>query len=524
MATYTSPFERQPIEEVVPDSMKLRGLSKASILTGRRRVRIIPQTGTAYEPTKGLSLANILIQDSAGMLDLQSCVLSFRLKTSSANASLDPLDTAVPDDFAWSVFRRLQVSLNSVLCDDIDYVAKRATAEVYASASKSWYNSVGTLMGAWKFLGDAAATGAAPALAQAGPGYAGFALPKNDVLDKLPAASARFKNVVYDATAAPPAWIQANPDGGGQYFSVPMSMLSHFFRQESLFSLRNAGQLYVQLLFASPQEALFIGSAPQPADYRVTDLVLECDVVTAHPEYTSMIDEICSRSETEGMAYAFDSHLVSLQQVGASGVGGGQQQTFTVIASKATQNCRSLHWVQQPNLGLSSQKWLEQSTFCANDTNQWQIRIGSVYYPAFPSQGLSKNFMELMSSYNSPAASVGQASVIDQQSWKATSKSDASVNGLAYSVTAPIFNGGTAQQPDNQVFAFSDQYIGGYCFDNLKHAEVLSHDGVSTLAMSGSQIQLEIRCTPVEAGTAITYFIRFTRTVLLSENGVQIVG
>jgi hypothetical protein len=265
-------------------------------------------------------------------------------------------------------------------------------------------------------------------------------------------------------------------------------------------------------------------TATWSADYQVTDLVVECDVVTAHPEYTAMVDEICSRSESEGMAYAFDAHLVSIQQVTGSG-SGGSQQTFTIIASKATQNARSLHWVMQPQTGLSTQRYMEQSTFNCNDTNQWQIRIGSVYYPAFPSQGLSKNFMELMSSYNSPAASVGQACVIDQQSWKTTTTSPAAALANAgLSVTAPIFNGGTAQAVDNQVFRYSDQYIGGYCFDNLKHAEVLSHDGISTLAMSGSQIQLEIRCTPAEAGTAVTYFIRFTRTVLLAENGVQIVG
>ena len=245
--------------------------------------------------------------------------------------------------------------------------------------------------------------------------------------------------------------------------------------------------------------------------------MLEVDVVTAHPEYTAMVDEICSRSENEGMAYAFDSHLVSAQNIGQASsvpVASQSQQTFTVIASKATQNCRSLHWVMQPQAGLQTQNWLEQSTFNCNDTNQWQIRIGSVYYPAFPSQGLAKNFMELMSSFNSPTESVGQASVMDQQSWKTTTSSA----GAAYSSTA------TGSTPDNQVWHFSDQYVGGYCFDNLKHAEVLSHDGISTLAMSGSQIQLEIRATPLEIGTVVTYFIRFTRTVLLSENGVQIIG
>ena len=513
MSSFNAPYERSPIEEVVPESMKLRGLSKASILTGRRRIRIIPQTGTFYSPAAGQTLANILVQDSAGLLDLQSCVLSFQLKVTDGTSSTSPGTVCVPDDFAWSVLRRLQVSLNSVLCDDVDYVAKRATAEVYASASKSWYSSVGTLMGAWKFLGDSAGTGAAPSYPQSGPGAPTTTVPKNDIDDKLVAATARFKNVVWSAAAS--AWVNASSDGAGQYFAFPMSMLSHFFRQESLFSLRNAGQLYIQLLFANANETLYCPAGG--GSYTVTNLVLEVDVVTAHPEYTAMVDEICSRSENEGMAYAFDAHLVSAQNIGqasAVAIASQTQQTFTVIASKATQNCRALHWIMQPQSGLQSQSWLEQSTFNCNDTNQWQIRIGSVYYPAFPSQGLAKNFMELMSSYNSPTESVGQACVIDQQSWKATTAS----GGAVYGVTA------SGSVPDNQLFHFSDQYIGGYCFDNLKHAEVLSHDGISTLAMSGSQIQLEIRATPLELGTVVTYFIRFTRTVLLSENGVQIIG
>ena len=242
--------------------MKLRGLSKASILTGRRRIRIIPQTGTYYNPSAGQSLANILIQDSAGLLDLQSCVLSFQLQVLNP-AGLSPGYVAVPDDFAWSVLRRIQVSLNSVLCDDIDYVAKRATSEVYGSASKSWYNSVGTLMGAWKFLGDSAGSGSAPDFPISGGGAPSTTVPKNDVDDKLVAATARFKNVLWNPAAS--SWVYATPESTGQYFAFPLSMVSHFFRQESLFSLRNAGQLYVQLLFANAAEALYCPA--QTGDY-----------------------------------------------------------------------------------------------------------------------------------------------------------------------------------------------------------------------------------------------------------------
>jgi hypothetical protein len=297
-------------------------------------------------------------------------------------------------------------------------------------------------------------------------------------------------------------------------------MLSHFFRQEALFSLRNAGQLYIQLLFAPNAEACFNNSNGDAVSYAVSECVVECDIVTAHPSYTDMIDEICSRPESEGLAYAYDSHLVSVQQVPSAA---NQTNTFTVIASKATQNCRALEWVMQPQAGLSSQSFLEQSTYCANQASQWQIRIGSVYYPAFPSQGLAKNFMEVLSAHNSPMASVGQGCLLDLETFGQTTKSGSVAQDAAYSNTGLWSTAGTSL-PDNGLFAFADKYIGAYCFDNLKHAELLSHDGVNTLAMSGSQIQLEIKAQPVEANTAITYFIRFTRTVLLAENGVQIVG
>lgn len=570
MATMISPYERVPIAEVIPDSMKLRGLAKASVLTGRRRVRVIPQTGQAYNPSGGQSLANILIQDSAGLLDLQSVVLSFRLLTTSANGSLDPAVSAVPDDFAWSIIRRLQVSLNSQLLDDVDYCGRRATMEAYTSCSKSWYETVGTLMGAWKFVSRpemtfAAASGAAiqnsaaagalvnasaPAgtvitltqapNAGAGGAVTGSSVPggaivfnaagtpqsaiphPSDVASHLFSATMWFKNVVALSNgAAPPVYSWASNTGnpGGQVFSIPLAMLSHFFRSEQYFPLRNAGQLLIQVLFDQPQNCLYNAGNAQAASYQVSDLNIECDVLTCHPEYTSMLDEICARPEREGLAFGFDAHLVSIAAPSGAATSPGSQQTFTVIASKATQNCRALHWVMQPAASQGRQNYLQQSTYNCNDTNQWQIRIGSVYYPAFPSQGLSRNYMELLGSINSQSPSVGQGNLIDYDSWRATTKSD----GTVYGTTAILV--GNAPTPDPTLYPFQDKFVSGYSFDNLKHAEVLSADGVSTLAMSGSQIQLDHRCTSVEtAGVVFTYAIRFTRSIVFAENGVQIVG
>ena len=890
MATYTAPFQRDAIAEVVPRSLELSSLSKSSILTGRRRIRIIPQTGQTYGgPAVGgggqPTIANILLQDSAGLLDMQSVVLSMDIKltntsvnksanniyqagvptdgdlytsgpvntvTNSVDAYLataasgvnvsslprqaaapginsvalnpylgntnaadlksgdDPMRTAVLDDFAWSVFRRIQISLNSQLVDDLDYCGRRATTEVYMSATPDWYMTIGTVMGAWKYVPTAAVTPfiqrpsysatlstvgyiasypirsamdslrwtnalavgsgvardagtssggsfATPAvgapntptlipntdlkIGAPSPGvtpnpfyslfvgtpvntvatayctlfveavtgavtssvsvplqvsiktgaavgdpwqwlnygggnsgesgltiqpsgaansqqlqifclgstinagtatfvqndnevadggfrpmnifgsafvtspntlypyvqgvadtglkatgnpllgvpFAAGSVSREDVLGKVYNASAFFKNVYFQPNAQlanSSGWYAARPslassanvsssglwsqiDDAGHKFSIPMGLLSHLFRQEQLFPLRNAGQLILQIQFADPVECCFAapvvfanpgaplhssilstyGGQPQ-VTYTASNLELECDIVTAVPEYTAILDSICSRPADKGLAIAFDSHLSSLQQVTSmatplpnNALGGGAEQTFTLIASKGSENVRSFHFTLSPTAGLRNYEYLQNSTYPCYDMQQWQIRVGSVYYPAFPSKGLSKNYMEMLSSVNAPMPSVGQASLVSYNMFRSSTPSPSWVaasianplNGSVYAWDCGSFGnlksipvsgaGGLTGQAaiDAQCASFSDGYIGGYCFDNLKHAEPLSHDGLDTRAIAGGMIQLDFTCRPLEA-FAVVFHIRFTRTIVLAENGVSIVG
>lgn len=768
MATYTAPFQRDAISEVVPRALELSSLSKSSLLTGRRRIRIIPQTGQTYGgPTvtgSGQpSIANILIQDSAGLLDMQSVVLSMNIKVSnltdgkvnnakiydvlpddgtnyllddpatldvSTNAYLaaasyvestgsvgqpnvgslpvpsataavesgslaiagnpsvgkqkaltidkaDPVQTGVLDDFAWSVFRRIQISLNSQLVDDLDYCGRRATTEVYMSATPDWYQTIGTVIGAWKYVPNSVqqgylgrpvapaagtmpvrgsvgtlqtiasypirsaidtmrfATGLAPAMATVyaspqgganvqsvqrfasvratedlwgqpltgaaganftpwlpyqaaqagvqgtannggllGTPYGLGVVGREDVLGKVYNASAFFKNVYFSATGtSTSSWTSARPspssaasfitagrwqalDDEGVKFSIPLGLLSHLFRQEQLFPLRNAGQLILQIQFADPVECCF-GAASVFADaggnqhkstladfgvpnltYTCNQVELECDIVTAIPEYTAILDSICSRPADKGLAIAFDSHLSSLQQVTGAGTAtpGGilGESTYTLIASKGSENVRSFHFTLSPTAGLRNYEYLQNSTFPSYDMQQWQIRVGSVYYPAFPSRGLSKNYMEMLSSMNSPMPSVGQASIISYNMFRASTPSPKWVQECPVRVVDGVsqrycWDSGAFTRlastinTDPAVSAFSDGYIGGYCFDNLKHAEPLSHDGLDTRAIAGGMIQLDFTCRPLEA-FAVVFHIRFTRTIVLAENGVSIVG
>jgi hypothetical protein len=916
MATFQAPFQRDAISEVVPRALELSSLSKSSLLTGRRRIRVIPQTGQTYGASTGASvgmskptLANILLQDSAGLLDMQSVVLSMNVKVqaktqgiannaiaktsaayvgqnvnpyaaslgascglidASSNTALsaadsaapvadsiqtfdvidlvddDPLVTAVLDDFVWSVFRRIQISLNSQLVDDLDYCGRRTTTEVYQSASPAWYDTIGTVMGAWKLTqgeyiqplivapassalgGGKKLVGSFPvksrvqahqwaayshqlAIASSAPstpmvnptinsaggafnilttpvanngnfritlpaaftgtGYIGpwqvvvqtgdpaadlsgmvqylgevagvqqwagqfevnqgptaggvlrvravneligvgvfptntlifenlgtggpvsvtsvllfgsadplvvptiamgtaqvaasqaAALPntqtwldggvgalaklgrswttpgpyrnapvsvrpmcaapdytatvsRTDVLSKLYSTSAFMKDVFFQrgqptvvpgACSNPPLlaaglldavylndnsgstpnafWSSKTTPSDGPKFSVPLGLLSHLFRQEQLFPLRNAGQLIIQIQFADALECCYAGylypiahapngtavqdlstfKAPGTVaiGYEVSNLELECDIVTAIPEYTAILDAICSRPADKGLAIAFDSHLTSLQQVSTQNVpkygtasGSGQSQTFTLIASKGSENVRSFTWTFSPSAGLRSPYYMQNSTFPAYNINQWQLRVGSVYYPAFPSKGLSKNYMEMLSAINAPMPSIGQATLINYNMYRSSTPSyefyapqtnnviDSAncanitpgsgalsvIESWRYDPKAGVFGqirsatsdaGILLQDPSTSYM--SDAYIGSYCFDNLKHAEALSHDGIDTRAIAGGMIQLDFTCEPLE-NFAVIFHIRFTRTIVLAENGVSIVG
>jgi hypothetical protein len=181
--------------------------------------------------------------------------------------------------------------------------------------------------------------------------------------------------------------------------------------------------------------------------------------------------------------------------------------------------------------------------------------------------------MEMLSAVNSPMPSIGQASLINYnmykqstpsyswylgaplnfvpstgiypgyqsasqysalESWRFDPKAGvfSDIAGLqASKINVPAgFNQTGALTPvgallvqDPQTSYMSDAYIGSYCFDNLKHAEPLSHDGIDTRAIAGGMIQLDFTCEPIES-FAVVFHIRFTRTIVLAENGVSIVG
>jgi hypothetical protein len=87
-----------PMEEVLPAAMAVKNLSRASVLTQRRRVRVAPQTGINYGPTPPTSSANaaqqqiqFLVSDQGGLLDPSSACIVYNVQTTGTG--LTPCNT-----------------------------------------------------------------------------------------------------------------------------------------------------------------------------------------------------------------------------------------------------------------------------------------------------------------------------------------------------------------------------------------------------------------------------------------------
>ena len=93
-------FMGMPVEETVPDSAMIKGVSRSSLLTGRRRIRLQPQTGTSASAN---SIIQFVLADSSSLLDLNSAVLSATVTTTGTG------DVSLDDGPAW--VRRATIAL-----------------------------------------------------------------------------------------------------------------------------------------------------------------------------------------------------------------------------------------------------------------------------------------------------------------------------------------------------------------------------------------------------------------------------
>ena len=501
----------------------------SSVISGRRRVRLVPQSGQNYSSGASSGIINILIQDGQAYADLLSACLSFEvtvsdtasggISTAYAGAPTTATTTrcAVLDDGAYSVIRRSLISVNSTLMDDTDFLPKKCNAELYSTVSQNWYSTVGSFLGLWKH----STTTVIPAPTGGRSNGTNVAtvcdttISKYDIVNKIIQQSNKVaSNGGASATPLVP---------GQNKYSIPLSLLTSFFRNDTLFPSRNAGQLYVQLNLASAVEAVLAvnpttGQVPN-VGFNITNLTLELDFVDLHPTYLSLMDDMIESPSGAGVNWAFDSHLVATQAM-SSGSG-----TQSIIVSKASQNMRSLQVVTQPSAGLASPYWLSQSTFCNPGFIDAQYRIGSLYYPAFVARGEHRAFMDLQNAFGSPE-SIDKSGIIDNTNYYANTDTTLAVSGTLATTPVVKFNADGALAVTPLVNAvWSDAWSYAYCFDRLKHAKFhgVDLDGINTLTSAGSQMVVQLNCNP-PANYQMTAIVRFTRVLHLGGGATSVIG
>ena len=475
------------LEEVVPAAASVRGLTRSSILTQRRRIRVAAQTGRDVGSGTGASAANggnqqiqFLLSDAGGLVDPASICVVYNFCTNAA----------VPDD--GHPFTRCQISLNGQLLDDVNSAAKNTNAEVALGATKDWYSTSGSFCG-FELLNNELNTGTASVANAAG--LQAYCSAWGDVSGNWLNMEAR-----YDDAAT-----TANPLGGVQRV-LPLGLISGIGRMKNYLPLNILGELSFTFYTGSANEVLFSTSGGTP-DFSLKGVYLLADIVIPHPAYAEVLSRMANEGAEGGISMPYESTIVS--QGGVMTASASALTDYSIIVSRATNNLvRSLVFLQ-PNARLTSSQYPVQSCFNHGFTNKIQWRIGSQFYPSIPAEGDADIWATSASAY-------GTAGLNEQ---------NGVANRVLWAQTTPItqvaaHTGGEGAYK----FNYSDKFTPAYGFRVVKGAaEEIQMDGVSLAGASGSQAVVAITAAPA-VDTAPFVTLVATRVIQAAGGQVRVLG
>lgn len=480
-----------PFNEVVPDAARVTGLTRSSILTQRRRCRIIPQSGQNYGSAgagAGNAQLQFLIADQGGLIDPRSICINYFLQTSSGNV-------AVPDD--GHPFTTVQVLMNGQLMDNIQNAMKYTNVEMKMGGSRAYYQSAGSVQGFELLNPDmTTAFGAVAVNQNTNPAWGAVALNCTDINTRTTRAGAAVTNGI-----------------AGEPRSIPLGLMSGVGRMKSYLPVSLLGELSIVLITGTAAEVLFNPSSNATGDYSLAQVSLEYDVVVPAPQYMSLLQQIST--EESGLNLPFESAIVT---AGASVASSATLTENSVIVSRATNHLLRASVVQIPSALLASINFPSQSCFSHAGTWSVQWRIGSQTYPQVACQGDAAIFNMSLAAWGSVVQENG--TVVNRSLW-----SNATNGGTAG--TAAVFETANAASGGTTKFAYGDSFVPSYGFQTVKGAAVpLDVDGVSLAGASGSQLITTLVQAP--GGTSITYtpFVVLTALKFIKAAGgaVQILG
>ncbi len=471
-------FLGMPVEEVVPDAAMVKGVSRSSLLTGRRRIRLQAQTGTSAAQN---SIIQFVLADSSSLLDLNSAVLSCTVTTTGTG------DVALDD--GPSFIRRATIALNGTNIDDTDLANRWANAQVYAGADRAWVQGAGSFAGYWQ---------SNPALNTAGSTY-GTSTPNymtGDVSGALVSASVRYK--------------------AGIQLAYPLALVSKFFSTKQYLPLSQAGELVVQLLCATNAEACIQRTGNTDGAYSLTNIFLEVDMVQPHYLYAEMLNRVTQLEGEQGLVVPYNA-VISAQ--GQSITSSGQAN---IVTSLATNNLRKVVVTMSP-IAEATINYPICSAFGNHALTGLQFRCGSLYFPSQEAVNTGSIFWTTQSAFNGGDPVHHRNGVMDIATFSKTT----GPGPVGFNVTS-IYNPTTASNTNGQKQYWADTCVIGYGFDNYKGGEPLDADGISVLGQAGSQLVTLLRVAPnatyFASGILPNIHLERTRYIVLKNGSLRVEG
>lgn len=469
--------------EVVPESAKMGQLSKSSLLTQRRRVRITPQTGSSATPS---SQVQFLLSDGSGMVDLRSIVVNYT-QTVAGTANVCPDDA--------SPFITAQAMLNGQLLESLQNACKYPNVEMTMGGSRNYLECAGSFQG-FELLSNSLQN-----VALTTTGLTNTTVPTfGQVANNVASIDARYRR------SAAAVWNNTT----GTQRSIPLGLLMGLGKCATYIPLALFGELSFVFQTGSNADVLFQTSASQDGAYTLSNLSMEADIVVPNAMYMQLLQKVSA--EPAGITIPYESCVIATGgQITSSA---SALQESSIITSRATNHLTKSSIVFVPTTLTGSINYPSQSCFSHAGLFGFQTRIGSQVFPQIAAQGDASIFNVSLAAYGS----------VMQESGSAT-------NRVLWANSTNGTTAGTAQNYENDIstsgsirYAYGDRCVPSYGYRVVKGGAIpLDVDGVSLSGSSGSQIIHTIVSAPA---TTYTPFVLLSalRFIKASSGAVSVVG
>lgn len=459
------------IQERVPDRVMPKAVSSASVVTGRNKTRYTPISGQTYT-SNGQTIITWRITDTQSFLDLATAYVHFRLSGLTGDS--------VPDDMISSLFDRCRVSVNGVLVEDVTDVNVKAVTDLYAGASREFYDSAhGQYAGAWKWA-------------------------QESLGGDSTGASVAERAVTYQALNIGGGAYGA--DATGQSFAVPLSFLTGVAKMSQYFPLRLMGNLEIVLFLAQGDTACWSSGGAGTTAFTLQDVTLDVDALTLAPVVVSAYDKLASADSSEG-GIVLPVDVTTTNRINYSGGSGVK----TLQVSRGTTQLLGLTLVKRDSNDLSDKTKLSLSSFEPFGAVSYQTQIGAILFPSFKDDSFARMWCSTAKAYGKFANQIS-AGIINRDRYQ----SDVPVVSLAAGV--PTLDANTDHLQGQHIYALTYEQ---------ELYESVDLQGISTLA-SGSVIQVQVEDSPTANGCVgspvANVFIRSRRYIQLANQSVQVVG